>query len=273
MIFKNRDAFKHHMALYALARKFHFRNTRSAPNMMILECNGRSCMWRVYAVKIFGSEWYQVRRAKLDHSCTVDERGYFQRLATTTVIGDMMRSKYSGTGTGPKPSEVRDMMRDIHGVPISYWKAWRSRDVAMESARGSTGASYSSLPGYLQQLVVANPSSVVALETAFDEAMGQRFKSLFFTIGACVKGFAFMRKVIIVDRTHLKGKYGGCLVTASAQDGNYQIFPLTFAIVDEENDAAWHWFFRKLLDIVPDDSRLVVISDRHNLIYAGLRKV
>lgn len=53
-----------------------------------------------------------------------------------------------------------------------------------------------------------------------------------------------MRKVVIVDGTHLKGKYAGCLLTASAQDGNYQIFPLAFAIVDSENDMSWDWFFQ-----------------------------
>lgn len=82
-----------------------------------------------------------------------------------------------------------------------------------------------------------------------------------------------MRKVIIVDGTSLKGKYGGCLVSVCAQDANFQIFPLAFGIVDSENDDVWEWFFRKLSAFVDDSTETVFISDRHASIYIGLRRV
>ncbi|XP_024016359.1 uncharacterized protein LOC112089836 [Eutrema salsugineum] len=73
-----------------------------------------------------------------------------------------------------------------------------------------------------------------------------------------------MRNVVVIDGAHLKGKYGGCLLTASCQDGNYQLFPIAFGIVDGENDNAWIWFFRKLIEVIPDRHDLVFVSDRHN---------
>ncbi|XP_018453735.1 uncharacterized protein LOC108824859 [Raphanus sativus] len=82
-----------------------------------------------------------------------------------------------------------------------------------------------------------------------------------------------MRKVVVVDATHLRGKYAGCLLTASAQDENYQIFPLAFAIVDGENYKSWEWFFHKLLSFLPDNDSVVFVSDRHASIYQGLSKV
>jgi len=77
----------------------------------------------------------------------------------------------------------------------------------------------------------------------------------------------------VIDGTHTKGKYKSCLVTASGQDGNYQIFPLAFGIVDNENIAVWQWFFEQLSQFVPDEEDLVFVSDRHATIYAGLRTV
>ena len=47
------------------------------------------------------------------------------------------------------------------------------------------------------------------------------------------------------------------------QDANQQVYPLAFAIVDSENDKAWHWFFEQLLNVVPHTEDLVVVSDRH----------
>jgi len=41
-----------------------------------------------------------------------------------------------------------------------------------------------------------------------------------------------MRKVIVVDGTSMKGQYGGCLISTCCQDGNFQIFPLAFGIVN-----------------------------------------
>lgn len=88
-----------------------------------------------------------------------------------------------------------------------------------------------------------------------------------------MKGYEYMRKVVVIDGTHLRGKYAGCLLTASAQDGNYQIFPLAFAIVDGENDRSWEWFFNKLSSFVPDGEDVVFVSDRNASIYHGLSKV
>ena len=82
-----------------------------------------------------------------------------------------------------------------------------------------------------------------------------------------------MRNVIIIDGAHLRGKYAGCLLSASAQDGNYQVFPIAVGIVDGENDKAWEWFFKMLLKFIPNDNDIVFVSDRHSSIYNGLSKV
>lgn len=184
-----------------------------------------------------------------------------------------MRSKYVGTGSGPRPGALREMMRTDHSVPISYWTAWKSREIAIENGRGNAEEAYNTLPSYLQQLAVANPGTLVALETSKGPGGVHRFKYLFLSFGASIKGLEFMRKVVIIDGTHLKGKFAGCLLTASAQDGNYQIFPIAFWIVDSENEQSWTWFFNKLTAVVPDAEDLVFVSDRHTAIYSGIRRV
>ncbi|XP_018462678.1 uncharacterized protein LOC108833776 [Raphanus sativus] len=184
-----------------------------------------------------------------------------------------MRSKYVGTGSGPRPGALREMMRTDHSVPISYWTAWKSREIAIENGRGNAEEAYNTLPSYLQQLAVANPGTLVALETSKGPGGVHRFKYLFLSFGASIKGLEFMRKVVIIDGTHLKGKFAGCLLTASAQDGNYQIFPIAFGIVDSENEQSWTWFFNKLTAVVPDAEDLVFVSDRHTAIYSGIRRV
>lgn len=74
MVFKNKGHFKQHMALYALRNKFRFKNTRSSPEGMVMNCMSGTCQWRVYATKMKNVESYEVKKAKLHHTFSVDDR-------------------------------------------------------------------------------------------------------------------------------------------------------------------------------------------------------
>ncbi|XP_049378138.1 uncharacterized protein LOC125842901 [Solanum stenotomum] len=93
-----------------------------------------------------------------------------------------------------------------------------------------------------------------------------RFMYYFLAFGACIKGFAHMRKVIAVDGTHLHGKYEGVLLSVVAQDMENHVYPIAFCFMDKENDASWTFFFEKLKEIVIDEPDLCFISDRYKSI-------
>lgn len=50
------------------------------------------------------------------------------------------------------------------------------------------------------------------------------------------------RPLIGIDGTHLKGNYGGILLSAVALDGNNEIFLLAYAIVSVEDKDNWSFF-------------------------------
>lgn len=185
----------------------------------------------------------------------------------------MMQSRYTSEGRGPRANELRRILRKEFSLHVSYWKAWRAREIALDNAMGTSMGSYALIAPYYELLLKTNPNSVVAMETERDSTGKERFKYLFFSLDACAKGYAYMRKVVVIDGTHLQGRFGGCLMAACAQDGNFQLFPLAFAIVNSENDDAWCWFLDHLTKIVPDEPELVFVSDRHASIYTAIRKV
>ncbi|KAL5538211.1 hypothetical protein UlMin_045403 [Ulmus minor] len=82
------------------------------------------------------------------------------------------------------------------------------------------------------------------------------------TLIRAIRGFRYMRKVVGIDGTFLKGQYRGVLLVATAQDGNGQCYPLAWGIVDSENEDAWNWFLTQLKEITGDTDELVLISDR-----------
>ncbi|XP_057740356.1 uncharacterized protein LOC130957520 [Arachis stenosperma] len=66
------------------------------------------------------------------------------------------------------------------------------------------------------------------------------FHRLFWTFPPCVEAFRHCKPLVSVDGTHLYGKYGGTLLIAIAQDGNSNIIPIAFALVEGENVESWH---------------------------------
>ncbi|RYQ89724.1 hypothetical protein Ahy_B09g096225 isoform A [Arachis hypogaea] len=58
--------------------------------------------------------------------------------------------------------------------------------------------------------------------------------------------FRHCKLIVQVDGTHLYGKYKGCLLVAVSQDGNNNIVPIAFAIVEGETSDAWHFFLSNL---------------------------
>ncbi|RYR58692.1 hypothetical protein Ahy_A05g024577 [Arachis hypogaea] len=69
-----------------------------------------------------------------------------------------------------------------------------------------------------------------------------------------------------VDGTHLYGKYKGALMVAVAQDGNQNIVPIAFAIVEGETADVWEFFLTNLRRYVVTIDGVGIISDRHTFI-------
>ncbi|KAF5942121.1 hypothetical protein HYC85_019763, partial [Camellia sinensis] len=74
------------------------------------------------------------------------------------------------------------------------------------------------------------------------------------------------RPLLELDKSHLKGKYLGALLCASAVDADDALFPLAISVVDSDSDENWMWFMselRKLLGVNTDNMpRLTILSER-----------
>ncbi|GMN64858.1 hypothetical protein TIFTF001_033921 [Ficus carica] len=85
-------------------------------------------------------------------------------------------------------------------------------------------------------------------------------------------------KVIVVDGSALKVRFGGMLLAACGQVKNGSIFPLVFAIVPSESKESCKWFFEKLRDSIGTRESLAIVADRHkgieyavNLVYKDFK--
>ena len=100
-------------------------------------------------------------------------------------------------------------------------KCHRAKGKATESITGNAEDSYLELASYFERLKATNPGTVTAIETELDDFGQTRFLYAFLSFRASIRGFRRVRPVLIVDGTHLSGKYKGVLLTASGQDANF----------------------------------------------------
>ncbi|XP_025702527.1 uncharacterized protein [Arachis hypogaea] len=84
--------------------------------------------------------------------------------------------------------------------------------------------------------------------------------------------FRHCKPVVQVDGTHLYEKYKGCLLVAVSQDGNNNIVPIPFAIVEGETSDARYFFLSNLRQHVVIRDGVELISDRHDSIRSAIER-
>ncbi|XP_020999436.1 uncharacterized protein LOC107488726 [Arachis duranensis] len=143
---------------------------------------------------------------------------------------------------------------------------------------GDWEESYQALPWWLSVMVQKMSGSVVQIETrplynGNKEAQGVKIlHRVFWSFNPCVRAFRHCKPLVQVDGTHLYGKYKGTLLVAVAQDGNQNIVPIAFVLVEGEIADAWHFFLRNLRTHVVRKDGVGMISDRHESIRAAVNR-
>ncbi|RVW93844.1 hypothetical protein CK203_028199 [Vitis vinifera] len=78
------------------------------------------------------------------------------RHTSSWLVGESMRQTYQ-VGCQYYPKDIIGDIQNKYGVQISYDKAWRAREFALNSIRGSSEESYGALPSYCYMLEQKNP--------------------------------------------------------------------------------------------------------------------
>ncbi|XP_016170088.1 uncharacterized protein LOC107612843 [Arachis ipaensis] len=95
---------------------------------------------------------------------------------------------------------------------------------------------------------------------------------VFWSFYPCIRAFRNCKPIVQIDGTHLYGKYKGALLVAVSQDGNGNIMPLAFAVVECETSDARHFFLTHLRIHVVTRDGIGLISDRHNSITSAIAR-
>lgn len=177
--------------------------------------------------------------------------------ATRGWVGNIIKEKLKES-PNYKPKDIAEDIRKEYGIQLNYSQAWRAKEIAREQLQGSYKDSYRLLPFFCEKIKETNPGSIANFSTKEDLS----FHRLFVSFHACISGFQQgCRPLLFLDSVPLLSKYQGVLLAAVSVDGDDAIFPVAFAIVDEETEENWQWFLQELKSALQNPQQVTFIAD------------
>ncbi|CAN1240538.1 hypothetical protein LINGRAPRIM_LOCUS2772 [Linum grandiflorum] len=204
-----------------------------------------NCGWRVYANWYAHNMAFVVKPVGEDHSCTSDLE---VKQLTAKWIGKKYidRSRRSTIDLEALAAEIKN----TYQLEVSPRTCYSAKVIVKRMLEGSLAELYGKLHSYILELKRSNPAGRFIVEV--DLVPGAEhvlFKRFFIGFSGLRNGFLNeCRRMFGIDWCFLKGEFKGMLLAAVGKDGNNQMFPICWAMVEGENTDSWNWFTEILQD-------------------------
>ncbi|KAL6226245.1 hypothetical protein ACLB2K_000208 [Fragaria x ananassa] len=266
------DDFREKLAKYAIEKGFRYRCLKNEPSRVTAVCDKRDtegCLWKVHATLNRVNSFFCIRKLNNEHTCNGYIRDGKSPVMGSKIVSSVLENQLRSSPLIRPVDIVKDFKRN-YGIEISYYNAWKGKEMAKRDVHGDEAMSYKHLEWYVNELEKTNPDSYATLECDADH----RFVRMFISFQGCIEGFKHCRPILALDGTHIKNKYKGHLLSATGKNGNNGIYPLAYAIVASEDENNWTWFMENLNNILKDQGRTITfISDRCKGLLEAVSKV
>lgn len=175
-----------------------------------------ACPWMVHGRVDHLSGNFYIRQLTNSHTCGASVLKLKHSRATSSLVGKLVIEDIRSQPL-KRPVDVASDLKRLYGVSISYTRAWMGVEKAKADAFGDYSTSFDDLRWWVDAARKSNPESVFDIEYDVDT---NRFSRLFVAFHACTSGFTHCRPILFLDGTFLKARHKGCLLAASAKDGN-----------------------------------------------------
>ena len=127
------------------------------------------------------------------------------RQASAVIIGEVIVPRLQQhDGRLMRPKDVITDMKTIYVIQIMYSKAHDALQYVLSLSYRTHEETFQFLPSFAYVLEQQNPGTITDLQCADDG----KFLYLFMSLGSSISGFRrCMCPVIVVDGTHLKGRF------------------------------------------------------------------
>ncbi|XP_025678736.1 uncharacterized protein [Arachis hypogaea] len=248
MEFSSRETVIAAIKYYIIRRGVDYRVCESEPTTFYAKCvqYGTNCDWLIRDSLIKRKFCWVIRRYNGSHTCSRTTISQDHAKINSDMIVEVIKPLVE-VDPSLKVKSVIVKVQLKFNYTISYRKAWLAKQKAIANIFGGWEASYEALPSWFQAMVQKDPSVAVEIETApayQGDEVAQDIRIMtrvFWSFYPCIRAFRSCKPIVQIDGTHLYGKYKGALLVAISQDGNGNIVPLAFAVVEAiaRSNGSW----------------------------------
>ncbi|KAL2928247.1 Isoleucine--tRNA ligase [Bienertia sinuspersici] len=264
--FPNRKSFKDAVARYAI---FQGRNLsvvlsdKKRGQRLGVKCLP-GCNFSLYASWDSATNCFIVKSVKSGHSCVRNMEKNKQ--LKSTWMAQQFLEIFKARPHWPA-KDIIETVKRAYKVIIKKDLAYKVKYQAHRMLHGSMKEHYMKVGRYLEAIKHNSPESKLVLVTD-EQKCPAVFKRLYVCFDSIAKGWIEgCRKVLCIDACFLKTFLGGQLLAAVGRDGNDQMYPVAWAVVEGENNDSWEWFLKQVKEclLLNDGSGIAIISDEHQV--------
>nr|XP_043615640.1 uncharacterized protein LOC122587520 [Erigeron canadensis] len=259
-LYVNHNQLRECLSYYALANRYSIWFERSCKTSIISRCGTRppnildpekgkqkknkrfpgiprKCTFRCYARWMDNEKSFQILTLVDEHTCARNFK--YGSLVDYKWIGkhfaDRIRAQLE-----IKLCAIQDLVMKKYKCTISHHQARRARTYALTEYEKTLEEHYGLLRSYGEAILRTNPGSTVQLGTTTNPDDKCYFNRFYICLSGVKEGWRFgCRKIVALDGCFLKKPCTGELLSAVGRDGNNQVYPIAWAIVNVENKENW----------------------------------
>lgn len=208
------------------------------------------------------SETLQVKTYQKKHNCS---RAFKNRKRSVKFMAEFYGNRIRKNPQW-KLKDMQDEIKRKFQLDITICKCSRIRSRALSNVWDLLVEHYKKIWDYATELFKSNKNNTIDVFPHRSNPTNQPYLQRFYVcLHALKRGWLEgCRPIIGLDGCFLKTAVGGQLISAVGRDGNNQIYPIAWAIVETENTDSWRWFIKLLVEDLEggDGSGWTVVSDQ-----------
>lgn len=181
-MFEDKEECQYEIGLKCLTEGYEFRVIKSSKTRFVVECVQPLCGWHINCYRFGKTNLFRITAINDKHNCSKIQFHPNHRNAYAKTLARIIAPKLSDLTRVYRPKDfIRDLKLGMN-IDVSYKRAWKGKQLALEASQGCPKESFAQLPIFCYNLKLSNRGTVTHIQTDNQ----RRFKDLFIGFGAAV---------------------------------------------------------------------------------------
>ncbi|XP_047266584.1 uncharacterized protein LOC107868353 [Capsicum annuum] len=173
--------------------------------------------------------------------------------------------------------KLQEILKIEWGLHVGRSICYKAKFNVISKFMGDWKLEFSKLLDYADMIKRSNPGTSCWVRSDNETVPGKHILKYFYVCFAALKNgwLEGCRKIIGLDGYFLKGACKGELLVAVGKNGNQQMYPIAWAVVDQETKHSWSWFLSYLIQDLQlgDGDGITIMSDMQKGLESAVREL